>query len=88
VGGPASPKLNSIRDLADQKVFVRQNSSQEAALKRLNETFTKEGLKPVHIEYTGPYLEAEDNLEMVSSGLIPFTVVGEDLATLWKKYIY
>ena len=85
VGGPASPKLTTIKDLSDQHVFVRQNSSQEAALKRLNETFTKEGLKPVHIEYTGPYLEAEDNLEMVSSGLIPFTVVGEDLATLWKN---
>ena len=84
VGGPASPKLTTIKDLSDQHVFVRQNSSQEAALKRLNETFTKEGLKPVHIEYTGPYLEAEDILEMVNAGLIPFTIISEDLGTLWN----
>ena len=39
----------------------------------------------MHIEFTGPYLEAEDILAMVNEGMIPFTVVSEDLGTLWKN---
>jgi hypothetical protein len=45
------------------------------------------GLKPVQIEFTGPYLEAEDILEMVNEGLIPFTVISEDLGKLGKVFI-
>ena len=47
--------------------------------------FGETGLKPVHIEFIGPYLEAEDILEMVNEGLIPFTIVSEDLGTLWSS---
>jgi len=39
----------------------------------------------VQIEFTGPYLEAEDILEMVNEGLIPFTVISEDLGKLWNS---
>ena len=52
---------------------------------RLNDSFRKTGLKPLHIEFTGPYLEAEDILEMVNAGLIPFTIISEDLGTLWNS---
>ncbi len=47
--------------------------------------FERAGLKPLHIEFTGPYLEAEDILEMVNEGLIPFTIISEDLGTLWSS---
>ena len=39
----------------------------------------------MHIEFIGPYLEAEDILEMVNAGLIPFTIISEDLGTLWNS---
>ena len=37
------------------------------------------------IDFTDPYLESEDILAMVNQGMIPFTVVPEDLGTLWNN---
>ena len=85
IGGPSAPPIKSIEDLAGQHVFVRENSSYQSSLIKLNHLLTKKGLKPVHIEFTGPYLEAEDILEMVNEDMIPFTVISEDLGTLWKS---
>jgi len=85
VGGPSSPPIKSITDLAGQHVYVRENSSYQASLIRLNDSLRRSGLKPLHIEFTGPYLEAEDILEMVNEGLIPFTIVAEDLGTIWSS---
>ena len=85
VGGPSAPPIKSIADLAGQHIYVRQNSSYQESLIRLNDSFRKAGLKPVQIEFTGPYLEAEDILEMVNAGLIPFTIISEDLGTLWNS---
>jgi membrane-bound lytic murein transglycosylase MltF len=85
VGGPSAPSIKSVEDLAGLHVYVRENSSYQASLTRLNHVLSKKGLKPVHIEFTGPYLEGEDILEMVNEGLIPFTVISEDLAKLWNS---
>src|SRR4249919_431629 len=85
VGGPTAPPIKSITDLAGQTVYVRENSSYQFSLNRLNDSLQKLGLKPVQIEFTGPYLEAEDILEMVNEGLIPFTVISEDLGKLWNS---
>ena len=84
IGGPSAPPIKSITDLAGQRVFVRENSSYQASLMRFNDSLQKNGLKPVQIEFTGPYLEVEDILEMVNGGLIPFTVISEDLGKLWN----
>jgi len=85
VGGPSAPPIKSIADLAGQKVFVRENSSYQASLNRVNDSLRKAGLKPVQIEFTGPYLEAEDILEMVNAGMIPFTVISEDMGKIWSS---
>jgi membrane-bound lytic murein transglycosylase MltF len=85
VGGPSAPPIKSIEDLAGQRIYVRENSSYQASLTRVNNSLQKKGLKPLQIEFTGPYLEAEDILEMVNEGLIPFTVISEDLGTLWNS---
>lgn len=85
VGGPSTPSINSIDDLSGQHIFVRENSSYQSSLIQLNHYLVKKGLKPVHIDFTGPYLEAEGILEMVNEGMIPFTVISEDLGTLWSS---
>jgi membrane-bound lytic murein transglycosylase MltF len=85
VGGPSAPTIKSVADLAGQRVFVRENSSYQASLIRLNESLRKAGHKPIQIEFSGRYLEAEDILEMVNEGMIPFTVISEDLGTLWNS---
>ncbi len=85
VGGPSAPPIHSIADLAGQHVFVRENTSFQASLIRLNDSFRKAGRKPMYIDFTDPYLESEDILAMVNEGMIPYTVVPEDLGTLWNN---
>ncbi len=85
VGGPTAPAIKSVADLAGKKVFVRENSSYHGSLNRLNDSLQKTGLKTVQIEFTGPYLEAEDILEMVNAGIFPFTIISEDLGKIWSK---
>ena len=83
VGGPASPKLNSLADLSGKEIYLREGSSYESATMKLNDSLKKKGLKPVIIKTVDPYLESEDILEMVNSGVIPFSAQVEDVARLW-----
>ena len=85
VGGPKAPSIQSIADLADQHVYVRENTSYQASLTRINNELRRTGRKPMHIEFTDPYLETEDILSMVNEGLIPFTIVTEDLGKVWNS---
>jgi membrane-bound lytic murein transglycosylase MltF len=84
VGGPSSPNIHSLTDLAGQHIFIHEHSSYQASLQRLNSSLQRAGLKPLHIEFIDPYLEVEDILEMVNAGIIPFTITAEDIGTLWK----
>jgi membrane-bound lytic murein transglycosylase MltF len=85
VGGPSAPPIKSVRDLSGKKIYVRQNSVYEVSLTKLNDSLKKAGLQPVQIEFTGPFIEAEDVLEMVNADILPYTVISEDLATLWNS---
>jgi membrane-bound lytic murein transglycosylase MltF len=85
VGGPASPKLHSLADLAGQELYVHEGSSYESAALKLSDSLKMKGLPPIIIKHVDPYLETEDMLEMVNSGAIPFTATVEDLAHLWSN---
>ncbi|PWU02587.1 MAG: lytic transglycosylase F [Bacteroidetes bacterium] len=85
VGGPNSPPIHSVYDLAGQHVCVRENTSNQASLIRLNKILEKAGRKPMHIDLSDPYFESEDILEMVNEGMMPFTVVSDDLGKLWNS---
>ncbi|MDR7371400.1 transglycosylase SLT domain-containing protein [Flavobacterium aquidurense] len=85
VGGPKSPKLNSLADLSGKEIYLREGSSYESAALKLNDSLKNKGLKPIIIKTLDPYLETEDVLEMVHSGVIPFSAMVEDIAELWSK---
>jgi membrane-bound lytic murein transglycosylase MltF len=85
VGGPASPKLHSLADLAGQELYVHEGSSYESAALKLSDSLKMRGLPPIIIRHVDPYLETEDMLEMVNSGFIPFTATVEDIARLWSN---
>ena len=85
VGGPTSPKLNSLADLSGKEIYLREGSSYESAALKLNDSLKSKGIKPIIIKTLDPYLETEDVLEMVNSGVIPFSATVEDLAQLWSK---
>ena len=88
VGGSASPKLNTLADLGGQEIYLRQGSSYESAVLKLNDSLKRKGLKPVIIKTLDPYLESEDILEMVNSGVIPFSAMVEDVAQLWSHVMH
>lgn len=87
VGGPAGKPLRSLSDLSNKTVFVHEESSYQASLNRLNDSLRSLRKKPIRIKFLDPYLEVEDILEMVDSGLIPYTATGQDVGELWEKVL-
>ena len=85
VAGPASPKLKTLADLAGKELYLRTGSSYETAALKLSDSLKRLGLPPIIIKPVDPYLESEDILEMVNSGVIPFSAIVEDVARLWSN---
>jgi membrane-bound lytic murein transglycosylase MltF len=87
VGGPSSPKLNKLADLAGQEIYLREGSSYETAAIKLSDSLQKNGLAPIIIKHIDPYLESEDILQMINAGVIPFSAMVADVARLWSKVL-
>ena len=85
VGGTSAPNLTTLADLSGKEIYLHQGSSYETAVRKLSDSLKQQKLPPVIIKYLDPYLEAEDILEMVNSGVIPYSATVEDLARLWSK---
>ncbi|MDR6844250.1 transglycosylase SLT domain-containing protein [Flavobacterium granuli] len=85
VGSTTSPKLKTLVDLSGKEIYLREDSSYESEVEKLNDSLKIKGLKPIIIKTLDPYLEAEDILEMVNSGVIPFSAMVEDVAELWAN---
>ncbi|MBW1781341.1 MAG: transporter substrate-binding domain-containing protein [Deltaproteobacteria bacterium] len=81
-GGPAISKLE---DLSGQEVYVVSGSAQMESMARLNDRLKKEGLAPIKVIQTEPYVDDENLLEMIHAGMIPAGVVPDAFAHLWKK---
>lgn len=84
VTGPSAPPLQKLEDLAGDTVYVRESSSYFSSLQSLNETLQAAGLEPIVIEPVSELLEDEDLLEMVSGGLLPWAVVDDYKANIFK----
>jgi membrane-bound lytic murein transglycosylase MltF len=85
VTGPTAPALESLDDLAGQQIYVRQSSSYYQSLQELNRTFEQAGRPQMILKPAEEYLEDEDLLEMVDTGLIPMIVVDEHKAEFWDQ---
>src|SRR5580765_6261696 len=85
VTGPGGPSINSLDDLSGQEVFVRESSSYHESLVKLNDDFSKCGLKPVVIVLAPEEFEDEDLLEMASAGLVNVLVVDNHKAWFWQR---
>ena len=85
VTGPRSPKINQVRDLSGQEVYVRRSSSYYESLHKLNQQFRAQGISPVKIREAEENLEDEDILEMVNAGLVGITVIDNHKAGLWAS---
>jgi len=85
VGGKTSPKLNTLADLAGKEIYLHPGSSYESAARRLSDSLVRIGLPAIVIKPIDAYLETEDILQLINSGVIPYSATVEDIARLWSK---
>jgi membrane-bound lytic murein transglycosylase MltF len=85
VGSLSVPKLNSLADLSGKELYVHVGSSYETAAQKLSDSLQGAGLPPIIIKPVDPYLETEDILELVNSGVMPYTAAVLDVARLWTN---
>jgi membrane-bound lytic murein transglycosylase MltF len=79
-----APALESLDDLAGQRVVVLRGSSYVESLNRLNEDFAARGLPAIDVVEAAPELGTEDLLEMAHAGIIDYTVADQHIAELWS----
>ena len=84
VGGPQSPGISNLQDLAGKEIHVRESSSYYESLLLINRQFRAQGKQPITVVKANQNLEDEDLLEMVNAGLIPMTVVDNHIAGVWQ----
>jgi membrane-bound lytic murein transglycosylase MltF len=87
VTGPSAPSIATISDLGGRDVTVRRSSSYYNHLVALNDRLKTEKQKAIKIITADENLEDEDLLEMVSAGLLPWTVVDAHTAKLWSRIL-
>ncbi|MGE5813086.1 MAG: transporter substrate-binding domain-containing protein, partial [Acidobacteriota bacterium] len=85
VTGPGAPPVASPEDLSGKEVAVREGSTYQESLERLNQRLQAAGKAPVVIKPLPVNLEDDDILEMVNAGLVPITVVDDYMARFWKQ---
>ena len=77
----------ALEGLSGQLVVVPPGSSYLASLARLNAGFLGRGLEPVRVETPGRGLATEDMLELVHTGVFPYTVADRHVAELWASVL-
>lgn len=83
ITGPQAPSVAKLEDLAGQEIKARKSSSYYQSLVELNKKLPA----PIKIAPIDENLEDEDLMEMVSAGLLPWTVVDTHKAKLWASIL-
>jgi membrane-bound lytic murein transglycosylase MltF len=81
VTGPAAPALETLQDLAQVTIYVRESSSYFEHLRTLDEN-GKLGLKILAADEN---LEDEKLLDMVNAGILPLAIVDDHKARFWAQ---
>lgn len=87
VSSNSLPELNSVDGLSGKTVYVPANSSYQTHLEECNRNLITNNLKPIQIINFDPVLETEDYLELLSSGLIEYTITVSYVAELWSSVL-
>lgn len=83
VTGPSATVPGSLNDLAGMAIPLRRSSSYFMHLTALNDERRRQGTEEIGVEAIDENLEDEDLLEMVNSGLLPWTIVDRHKAEIW-----
>jgi len=85
VTGPGVPPLTGIADLAGREIYLRNSDAPKRVVERFNAELVAAGRPPVRVRPAPEVLSDEDILEMVAAGLVPMTLVQDDIAGFWKQ---
>jgi membrane-bound lytic murein transglycosylase MltF len=80
-------EISTAEDLAGRRLYVMRGSSYAEHLWELNQTFTKNKLKPIEIVEAEHHQLTEDILEMVNAGVVKITVADDYKAKLWAQVL-
>jgi membrane-bound lytic murein transglycosylase MltF len=81
----AKSAIAKVEDLSGQEIYVNPVTPYGDSLRKLNDSFVKEGKSPIAIKAADTNLTDEDLIEMVNAGLIPATVALSVRAQFWAK---
>jgi membrane-bound lytic murein transglycosylase MltF len=87
IAGPTAPTLATLDDLSGKDVCVRRASPYFTSLERLNQNLAAKALAPVQIRSIDEDLEDDDILQMVSAGILPYTIVDDYTARVWARIL-
>jgi membrane-bound lytic murein transglycosylase MltF len=87
VSGAGAPPITNLDQLAGTRIWVRDGSSYGEHLRSLSAQLEKTGKKPIDVVEAPEYLATDDLLEMVNSGVFPFTVADEHIAKAWATVL-
>lgn len=85
VTGPAAPPIAALDDLAGRELPVRRGTSYREHLEALNRDFAARGLAPIRLVELSARLQAEDVLQMVAAGLLPWAIADAHIAEFWAR---
>ncbi|WP_232023558.1 transporter substrate-binding domain-containing protein [Thiomicrorhabdus aquaedulcis] len=79
------PQLKRLEDLSGRQVVVVSNSNHIIHLEKFNQGLGQLGLEPMEIIQADPFLETEDLLEMLGTGLFDLTVADSHIAQIYQQ---
>jgi len=83
VTGPAAAQIDTLDDLAGQRIYLRASSSYRSSVDELNRQFRERGRAEILVDDAAELLEDEDLLEMVNAGLLDWAIVDDYKAKIW-----
>jgi membrane-bound lytic murein transglycosylase MltF len=82
VTGRAVKGITKIEDLSGRKVHVRDGSSYEFSLEKLNEQLRQKKLAPVKIERLPGLVNTGEIIEMINAGTLEMTIADSHIASI------
>jgi membrane-bound lytic murein transglycosylase MltF len=82
VTGRAVKGITKIEDLSGRKVHIREGSSYQFSLEKLNRQLRQEKLAPVKIERLPGLVNTGEIIEMVNAGTLELTVADSHIASI------
>jgi membrane-bound lytic murein transglycosylase MltF len=87
VTGPAAPPIAKLDDLSGHEIYVHQNTIIWDKLVELNQELSRAGKAPVKLVPADPNLLEDDIAQMVNAGLVPATVMYDQVGDAWAKVL-